>query len=240
MEQATIAGGNTPDVAERRLPRRRRRRRRSRAGLRLVLRHADVGSADRVARVREPGRDERVESDERVVGQHRRVVGWLGDRRSRRQLLLQLPARDDAARPRRARRVSRHRSMDHRVPRHQARRRARAELRHEPARRRVARGHRLRRVAARSVRALRRVERVDRREHLDDDAAHARVDARLHSRGVADARSHRADGRSIARLDRVVLRLPPDVLAGARRISSRPIRSRRRRSPCCATARSPR
>ena len=110
-------------------------------------------------------------SARREVGRQVDAVERLGHRRSVEQLSLLVPARDDAARPRRARRDPDGRPTGSTaVPRHQASSRACPDVRRRPRRRRLARGHRLRRRrCAGPVRALRPVAGVDRRADRRED-----------------------------------------------------------------------
>ena len=131
------------------------------------------------------------------------------------------------------RRGSDGRCVDHAVPRHQGDGRARPDVRHRSRRRRLARGHRLRRRDARPVRALRLLAR-------DRPARTSRRRRRTRARRccafihqiVPTLDRDRADRRSVARLDRVVLRLSPQLPRRSWSRCTRTIRSRRARRRC--------
>ena len=168
------------------------------------------GPPRRVARLRAPGRVERVEPDEATWGGTACAVERLGDRQPVEQLLLLVPAGDDAARPRRPRRVPGGERVARRVPRH-ARSSASSSRRSTPISSAAARAR-----APATASSMRRlfelydIWQASTGENLANKTrAHARVDAGLHAPDRADARSRRADRRPVARLGGGVLRLSP-------------------------------
>ena len=107
-EEALIAANQRADRGRRQLPRGRPDHRRRRARLRLVPRLDDRRPAHALDRLRQPGGVERVAlPDEATWGSTSLPVERLVGRQPGQQLLLLVPARDDAARARHLRRDTR-------------------------------------------------------------------------------------------------------------------------------------
>ena len=209
-EQA-IAGGSAPDVAGDDYLQIGADDRRPRAGLRLVLRRrAGRSRRARGSRYANQAVSNVWNPDSRDLGRQGDAVVGLGDRRPERQLLLLVPARDDAARPRGARRAARDANawltefhdtklMGELVPTFDM------DLVGGGSREGTGYG-----VAMRELFELYDLWQGSTGEVIaTKTAAHPRVDAVVHPPDAADARPRRADRRSVARLDGVVLRLPP-------------------------------